>query len=182
LNVLKDFLIVIKLTLTALFVAVFVYPVVHEGGHMLAVALTGGKIVCLSWFPVPNVLCEVGGMSAAALAAASLAGTVLPMLFVLPFLKTKGIVRFGALFFTLIVLLSGVIGTTVAVLRLFGVTVPNDDVTSFIGFTGCPLLALTVMLAVTLLSTGQIFLWKPKALFGGVLGLNQPLKPDYGSG
>lgn len=172
----RDFLTVIKIALIGLFVAVIAYPLVHEGGHILATALTGGKLICLSWLPVPNVLCEVNISNNAALAVTSLAGMILPMIFILPFFKSKGFLRFGVLVFNMITILSAVIGLSVSFLRLNNTVIPNDDVTAFIDFTGWMLPTVFIMSVLTVITILQLFLLKPKSTFLNILDTAQIVK------
>jgi len=174
---LKDVFIVLKVTFIGLFVAVFFYPLVHESGHILATLLTGGKCINLSWLPVPNVLCEVDSTNTTALAVISLAGMVFPMLFVLPFYKSKGSLRFGALIFSAVTVLSMVIGLSVAVLNITGTTIPNDDVAMFIDFTGWVLPTLFILIVLTTITILQFILLKPKQTFMTILDI--PITHKY---
>jgi hypothetical protein len=168
----KDVLIVIKSTLIGLFIAVFFYPLIHESGHILATLITGGKLVSISWLPEPNVLCEIDSTNTAALAITSLAGMVFPMVFLLPFYKSKGYLRLGALVFNAITVLSMLIGLSVAFLRFFGITVPNDDVTAFIEFTEWILPTMLIMIVFSGISIFQFLLFKPKQTLIAVLSLH----------
>jgi len=168
---LKDVFIIIKVTLIGLLVAVFFYPLAHESGHIIATLLTGGRFISLSWFPSPNILCEVDGTNTAALAVTSLAGMVFPMLLIIPFYKAKSNLRFGALIFNAVTVLSMIIGLAVAILKICGTTVPNDDVTAFMNFTGWVLPTVFIMIFLTGITVLQFAFFKPKKTIMETLNL-----------
>jgi len=97
------------------------------------------------------------------------------MLFVLPFYKSKGSLRFGALIFNAVTVLSMLIGLSVIILRLFGTTIPDDDITAFVNFTGLVLPALFILIILTAITILQFLLLKPKQTFLAVLDI-QPTK------
>lgn len=165
----KDFLTVIKLTLIGLFVAIIAYPLIHETGHILATAMTGGKLIALSWVPVPNVLCEVNSTNITALAITSLAGMVFPMVLVFMLMRSKGLFRYGVLIFSMVTILSAVIDTGVAFLHINGMVVQNDDIASFMEFTGWTVQALLLMAGLLCVSVTGFFLLKPANTIKAVL-------------
>jgi hypothetical protein len=67
----------------------------------------------------------------------------------------------GALIFSAITVLSAAIGTAVAVLRVFGVITPNDDVTAFVDFTGWLHATPLIMIGLTVLSIALFIFIKP---------------------
>ena len=170
----KDYLIILKVTLIGLFVAAFAYPVVHEAGHILATVITGGKFVSLAWAPVPNVLCEMNTENTAALAITSLAGIVFPMFMVLPFIKAKGNLRFSVLIFNAIIIWSTIIGLAVAVMQMNDCIIPNDDLTAFMEYTGWIIPTIFIMLSLTGIAFFLLYLLKPKETIMSVMGMRLP--------
>ena len=165
----KEFSAVAKVVLIGLFVTVFFHPMIHESGHIIASLLTGGRIISIVWLPVPNVLCEADSTNAAAIAITSLAGIVFPMLFVLPFYKSKGSLRFGLMVFSAVSVLSAAIGLFTAVLRLYGTAMPDDDVTVFIESTGMVFPTVLIMLSLMGIAFLQFLLLKPKQIFSKIM-------------
>jgi|GEM_PF-6083433 len=174
----KDILVLIKITAVGFFVAAFVYPLVHEGGHMLAAVLGGGRLEGLGWYPVPHVLYEMDRGNTAMHAVTCLAGVCLPMVAVLPFAKSRGVLGFGTLTFACVVLFSTAMGVVVAGLRLLGTTVQGDDITAFIDCTGQTAPTLLLMLGLSAIAAWQVAWLKPKQSFLAMMGQTEtPLAP-----
>ena len=74
----EDFSRVLFLLAVGLFTAAVMYPLLHEAGHSLAALLLGGRVVELRLFPIPSVLCDVGGIGSAGLVVFALCGAALP--------------------------------------------------------------------------------------------------------
>ena len=172
----KEVFVIVKITLIGLFVTVVFYPLVHESGHLLFALITGGKFISLSWFPAPNVLCEMNADNTTSLAITSLAGMMFPILFLLPFYKSKSNLRFGALLMSGITVLSMLIGVSVAVLRFASTIIPNDDVTAFINFTGWVMPTILIMFSLTIITILQFILLKPKQTLMTILNVKTPSK------
>ena len=168
----KDVLIILKITLVGLFTAIVAYPLIHETGHILATILTGEKFISISWSPTPNVLCEMNSTDTAALAITSLSGMIFPMIIILPFAKSTGIIRLSALFVSGINVLAAVIGLLVVLLRMNGTVVQNDDITAFIGFTGWLFPALLIMIAMIIAAVLSLLLFKPRNTILSAMGLS----------
>ena len=66
--------------LTAVCTATFVYPFLHELGHLLAAILTGSRIVEFSVFPTSYVMMETVSASAWRTVVVGLCGMIFPML------------------------------------------------------------------------------------------------------
>lgn len=75
----KDLLKSLYLFAVGMAVALFLYPLLHEGGHCLAAAALGAEVTELHLFPWPYVVCEVSEVSRKGLVAIALAGPVLPV-------------------------------------------------------------------------------------------------------
>lgn len=63
-----------------LLVSVVVYPFLHEFGHVLAAWCVNAKVLKVTYFPVPSVLCEVGDMANIGKVIIGFGGMVFPML------------------------------------------------------------------------------------------------------
>jgi len=158
----KDTILVIKHTLIGLLVAMVIYPVIHESGHILATLFSNGKVISFSLWPLPSVGCIVDSTNTAALAVTSLSGIIFPILIAGMFRWTNGVFRYAALVFIMIAMLSTLIGMMTAILRMIGVVMPNDDITTFIDLTGSSATALFFMLTFFALTVIQASRIKPK--------------------
>lgn len=65
--------------LTAVCSAMFVYPFLHELGHLLAALFTGGRIIDFSVFPASYVMMDMGNVSPWKTAVVGLCGMIFPM-------------------------------------------------------------------------------------------------------
>ncbi len=59
----KDVFKAIGLLFIGLIMAIIVYPILHEIGHVVITVLTGGEVVDLSLLPLPYVSCNIGTVS-----------------------------------------------------------------------------------------------------------------------
>ena len=66
--------------LIALFTVVFVYPLLHETGHLFAAFLVGAEVVEFSIFPVPRVSVCFDAHNTWGQVAVGMCGMLLPML------------------------------------------------------------------------------------------------------
>lgn len=57
--ILRDFLKVVYIFVVGLFMAVFVYPVLHEAGHLFATLAVGGDVAEVGIFPVAYTKCDI---------------------------------------------------------------------------------------------------------------------------
>ncbi len=55
------------------------YPLLHEAGHAAVAAAVGARVVSVEYFPLPNVLCDVGSVGAAGQVLIGLGGMVAPV-------------------------------------------------------------------------------------------------------
>ena len=68
----------ILLLFIGLFVALFLYPMLHEAGHIAAALLFGGTIEEVTWFPRYSVLCNTAALTEEEQAVIGLAGGIIP--------------------------------------------------------------------------------------------------------
>ena len=76
----KDALKIAAITIVGLFIAVIVYPFVHEVGHSLAAVIVGAKVEEFNLYPLPNVLCSVQSVGTKGLVVIGMSGMLLPFL------------------------------------------------------------------------------------------------------
>lgn len=74
----KDFLKMIGLIAVGLFVAVIIYPFLHETGHTLIALLVGAKITRFNILPIPFVECEISAVDIKGQIFIALGGIVFP--------------------------------------------------------------------------------------------------------
>jgi len=120
------------LLLEGLVVALLVYPLLHEGGHALALRLCGGRCVAFGLFPVAYVACDFYGVGDAGFIFTALSGILLP--FAAALLTTvinrgQTLVWYAGFVLRLVVLLSLVQSAGVVLLRWGGIRFETDDIT-----------------------------------------------------
>ena len=59
----KDILKYLGLFFVGLFVAIIIYPFLHEAGHSMAAILVGAKVIDFNLLPLPYVTCEVSSLN-----------------------------------------------------------------------------------------------------------------------
>lgn len=64
----------------AMFTTIFIYPLLHEGGHLLAALLVGAEVVEMSVFPIPYVSMFVDPYDALGRVVIGMCGMVFPMI------------------------------------------------------------------------------------------------------
>ena len=78
---LRDFLKILYIIVVGLLVSMFIYPILHESGHLLATLAFGGSVGKVSIFPAAYTECDVLSISALGKAVIGLSGMIFPMLF-----------------------------------------------------------------------------------------------------
>ncbi len=116
--------------------AVLIYPLLHEAGHVLTSVLLGGRVVALSWLPLPSVVSEVGRLSAAATALIGWGGLLLPALLSLLLRPRRFCLWYGVFVLRFICLLSFLLAAASAVCYTLGHPLPNDDITTLLSLCG----------------------------------------------
>lgn len=69
----------IELLGIGLFVAVLLYPFLHEAGHSICAIIFGAKVVDFTLFPLPSILCNVTGVGEVGIACISVSGMLFPI-------------------------------------------------------------------------------------------------------
>ena len=125
--ILKDFLKILYIIVVGLLMAMFVYPVLHEFGHLLATLAFGGSVGKISIFPAAYTECNVFSVSTFGKAIIGLSGMLFPML--LSWFRFKNFYAWYPVFALRgIGLLSFAISAVSIVLFYNGVVVENEDV------------------------------------------------------
>ncbi len=76
----KDGLKSLGILIIGLFVAVFLYPFLHETGHTIAAVLIGAEVTDITLYPIPSVLCNSAGVGDRGLVTVGFGGVVFPVL------------------------------------------------------------------------------------------------------
>lgn len=124
----KDVLKYIGLLTVGLFVAIVVYPFLHECGHSIMAILVGAKVVEFNLLPLPYVMCDVSEVTATGQAMIGLGGIIIP--YILPgFIKTKKFWSWYAMFLVRgISLYAVIISLFAAILYFFEIRIANEDI------------------------------------------------------
>lgn len=76
----RDILKYVGLFFGGLFVAIIMYPFLHELGHSMMAILVGTKVIDFNLFPLPYVTCEVSNLNTTSMILIGLAGMFVPSL------------------------------------------------------------------------------------------------------
>ena len=133
-----------------LFTAVILYPFLHESGHSLFAVALGGKVTEFNLLPLPNIVCNVSGLEARAIAFIGLGGLLFPLIFT----ALVNIKNFWAwligIYISFITFLSYLISLYGCIAYAYGTAVVNEDVTQIIdiypnAFSGLIILLIALM-------------------------------------
>ncbi|HIR53679.1 MAG TPA: M50 family metallopeptidase [Candidatus Onthovicinus excrementipullorum] len=144
----RDFIKVMGILWTGILVAVFIYPCLHEAGHMIAALLAGAEVADVQLLPLPSILCNIKNVGAVGQVFIGLAGMIVPALFSLlcrisPFYFWYAIVVLRG-----ICLLSLIISGVAIVLFQLGIPIENEDMTGVLSVWpgGWPVLSFLLLL------------------------------------
>ena len=147
----KDILKYAGLLFVGLFVAIIIYPFLHEAGHSMVAILAGAKVMDFNLLPLPYVTCEVSSLNTTSMILIGLAGMFVPALIsviVHPksfwFWYSNFVVKF-------ICLLSFAISFVSTVLYLFGVTIKNEDIVQVIDIWNNGVFVLTIIMVLSMI-------------------------------
>ena len=76
----KDVMKLLLIVGIGFFIALIGYPFLHEMGHIFASLLVGAKVLELTLFPVPSVLCDVTSVDTTGLVVIGFGGVIFPFL------------------------------------------------------------------------------------------------------
>lgn len=157
----------------------FLYTLLHEGGHALVGILYGGKVDRMVLGLNAHVSISGAEYSRTGLALLNVAGLLLPVLFLVVALAVYQAKIKSALYhFFYGVLWMAISGSLLAwviipIIALFGTPPQGDDVTKFMTNTG--LNPMIMILAAILIVAGLIILALKKGLFTTIAGILRPL-------
>lgn len=122
----------IGLLMTGLFVAVIIYPLLHELGHSIMAVLVGASVLELKLFPIPYVLCSTDGMDMVGQVIIGTGGIILPL--IISQIKTGSNfwLWYTRLLLKGISVLALIISAISTILFLKGNPLPNDDTTQIL--------------------------------------------------
>ncbi len=146
--------------LAAVGTSVFVYPFLHELGHLIAGILTGADIVGMSVFPVSYVSMMVEGSDVYKQVIIGMAGLILPMTAFL--LKPQGLTM-STMVYALrsINVLAWTYSSVAIILSLLGYRWDNEDVMQVINCIGGGEVII-LLLSIAALAMSIYFLIKSK--------------------
>lgn len=141
-----------------LFIAVIVYPFLHELGHLLAAVLFGAKVIEFHLLPIPNILCDSTGLSTFLLSLIGFSGMMLPFAISMLIHTNNYYLWYGGLILKGISLLSFIISIVGVFLYLCGSPIVNEDVTQIMNFNELSLwqVLLTVIIPTIICITAII--------------------------
>lgn len=125
----KDWIKVILITIVGLFIAIFVYPALHEIGHILSAAFCGGEIRELHIFPSAYVVCDTVNMGDIGKIVVGLSGMFLPFLLTSIVQPKKFWTWYACFILRGICMLSFLISLAAIVMFRLEKAIPNEDIT-----------------------------------------------------
>lgn len=143
----KDFFCALKMFFCSVFVAIFIYPFLHEMGHSFIATVLGARIVEMKILPVPYTVCEISNTDNISRLLISMGGVVVP--FVLSMcLNFKKFWMWFALFALKVISVYTTLFSMISVsLYMWGIMIYDDDITMTLQLfpNGCGLLLLILL-------------------------------------
>lgn len=144
----------IGILFVGLLTAIFIYPFLHESGHVLATILAGGKVYEFQLLPLPFVTCESSKIRLSGMIAIGLSGMLFPLLFSwVIYLKNFWIWLVGV-YLNFICLLSFVISLYGCIRFINESPIVNEDITKVLQL--CPGKCSVFVLGLIILIIGVI--------------------------
>ena len=128
----KDIIKITGIIFIGIFIAVFLYPFLHEAGHMLAAFAVGADIKEFNLYPTPSILCNVDITNTWSTTLIGFSGILLPFVLV-AIVQPKGFWNWY-IFFILreICLLSIFISLASIIMFYNGIVIADDDITKIL--------------------------------------------------
>lgn len=160
----KDTIKAIGLFVVGLFVAVIIYPVLHELAHSLIALTVGAKVIEINILPVPSMLCDVKSVDSTGMVAIGMSGMLLPY-FLSAVIRPKSFWIWYANYIVKgISALAFVISTISTVCFLMGNPLPNDDTTqTLMVWSGSKWICLAMSMGFAVLAIVRLIQEKPLA-------------------
>lgn len=145
----KDVFKYVGLFFVGLFVAIIIYPFLHEAGHSIVAILVGANVIDFNLLPLPYVTCEVSNLNTTSMILIGLAGMFVPALISIIARPESFWFWYCNLVMKFICFLSFAISFVATVLYLFGVTIKNEDIVQVIDIwnNGIFVLIITMILS-----------------------------------
>lgn len=155
----------IQLLFIGLFIAIFVYPFLHETGHFISSLLLHVRVLDFKIVPVPSVLCEFdGSINSIEFLIIGLSGAILPYIVTLLLPMRTFWLWYCKITIKVICLISFVVSITSIFLYQKGNSLSNDDITNILQHTpqySLPCFVLFILLffigAVTMIKDYKFF-------------------------
>ena len=129
------FLNFLKILFCGLFVAIILYPLLHEAGHAL-VATIVAEDVNISIFPLPRVICHISNTQVAGISAIGISGMFFPLMVSL-LIKCKGFWLWLISFYLKAISIIGFVLSYVALIcHHYGVIWENEDIIKVLEISG----------------------------------------------
>ena len=144
----RDLLKILGIFFFGLLTAVVIYPILHEGGHSLVALAVGADVVEFNIFPVPNIMCNVFGLSDLKVSVIGLGGIFLPYLISFLLRPKNFWVWYTNSLVRGISLLALAISFVSIILWLTGITVQNEDLVQVLNIFNGGSIPLLVLFAV----------------------------------
>lgn len=122
----------IGLLMTGLFVAVIIYPLLHELGHSIMAVLVGASVLELKLFPIPYVLCSTDGMDMVGQVIIGTGGIILPLIISQIKVCSNFWLWYAQLLLKGISVLAFIISAISTILFMKGSPLQNDDTTQIL--------------------------------------------------
>ncbi len=153
---------IIALFLVGLFMAIIVYPIMHELGHSATAMLVGAEVIEINLFPLPNVLCDVARTDKIGIVFIGLSGMSIPF-FISAVIKPKYFwIWYANYILQGISALAFIIATISAICFITGNPMPNDDITQVLTlWSNGQWLCLAVSIVMSLLAIFKLAKEKP---------------------
>ena len=147
----KDILKYVGLFFVGLFVAIIIYPFLHEAGHSMAAILVGAKVIDFNLLPFPYVICEVSNLNTTSMILIGLAGMFVPALISIIVRPKSFWFWYCNLVMKFICFLSFAISFIAIVLYIFGVTIKNEDIVQVIYIWNYGVFVLIVIMVLSMI-------------------------------
>lgn len=149
----KDVFKCVGLLMVGLFVAVIVYPFLHEVGHSVVAILVGGKVIDFNILPLPYVVCDLSRTEKAATVFIGLAGIFFPAILSKIINPKSFWLWYGNIVMRGICLLSFIISFVAIIFNSFNIKVENEDIVQVINVWkgGTFILAILMLFAIIII-------------------------------
>ena len=125
----RDALKCMGLLAVGLLTAIFLYPLLHELGHMLTAVVFGYKVLNFQLLPLPSVMCEMDMINRFTIIVVGFGGMLLPYFISLMPPRKQFWLWYLWLVISVICLLSFVISIVGIVSYKMGMPINNEDIT-----------------------------------------------------